>query len=387
MIKERDFSHLRKFPGETGNAFDVFLHRVEIVQRIPWPLFALLLLAVAGLVERFNPLPAGILWAFFLVDWGLLAALPRAGVSYGPPQPPALILAILRSILAIIPGPVMWIVQLIGTAVVIDAFWLEPQRLTISYQHFTSPKINAEKPIRLLHLGDLHVERITRREKRLLEIVEDLKPDLILFSGDVLNLSFLHDPQAWADARSILSQLHAPHGVYMVIGSPAVDLPEIMPELLKDVPIRWLQDEKITVNIGEDQLDILGLNCTHRPHLDSQQLEKLFPRQNGRFTILLYHSPDIAPAAARSGIDLQLSGHTHGGQVRLPGLGAIFTGSLYGKTFESGRKQIDGLTLYITRGIGMEGAAAPRLRFLCPPEVILWEISGSISRVKNLQGG
>ncbi len=379
MIKERDFSHLRKFPGETGNAFDVFLHRVEIVQRIPWPVFALLLLVIAGLVERFNLFSAGILWAFYLVDWGLLAALPLAGRSYGPPQPSVLILAVLRAILAIIPGQLMWLVQLAGTAVVIDAFWIEPQRLTITYQRFTSPKVKAGKPVRLLHLGDLHVERITGREKRLLKMVEELRPDLILFSGDVLNLSYLHDPQSWADARSILSQIHAPHGVYLVVGSPAVDLPEIMPDLLKDLPLTWLRDEKVTLELGEDQLEILGLTCTHRPHLDSQHLEKLAPRQNERFTILLYHSPDLAPAAARLGIDLQLSGHTHGGQVRLPGLGAIFTGSLYGKAFESGRKQIGPLTLYVTRGIGMEGAAAPRLRFLCPPEVILWEISASDS--------
>ncbi len=377
MIKERDFSHLTKFPGETGNAFDVFLHRVEIVQRIPWPVFALLLLLIAGLVERFNPVSAGILWAFFLVDWGLLAALPRAGKSFGPPQPPALILAVLRSILAFIPAPAMWIVQLVGTAVVIDAFWIEPHRLTLSYQRLTSPKIKTAQPIRLLHLGDLHVERITGREKQLLRMVEELKPDLILFSGDVLNLSYLHDPQAWADARTILSQIHAPHGVYMVVGSPAVDLPEIMPDLLKDLPMKWLRDERVTLDFGEDQLDIIGVNCTHRPHIDRPSLDKLASRPEERFTILLYHSPDLAPAAAQHGIDLQLSGHTHGGQVRLPGLGAIFTGSLYGKAFESGRRQIDQLTLYVTRGIGMEGAAAPRLRFLCPPEIILWEISKS----------
>ncbi len=382
MIKERDFSHLSRFPGETGNTFDIFLHRIEIVQRIPRPVFALLLLVIAGLAGHFNPVAAGILWAFFLVDWGLLEALPRAGRSFGPPQPPALILAILRSILAFIPGPVQWILQLAGTGSLIYGLWIEPHRLTISYQKLTSLKLRSQKPLRLLHLGDLHVERTTEREKRLLRIVEEMNPDIILFSGDVLNLSFLHDPQSWADARAILSQFHAPYGVYLITGSPAVDLPEMMPELLKDLPVNWLQDKKVTVEFEKDQLDIIGLTCTHRPHIDSAHLEKLAPGGDDRFTILLYHSPDLAPAAARLGIDLQLSGHTHGGQVRLPWLGAIFTGSLYGKAFESGRRQIGRMVLYVTRGIGMEGAAAPRLRFLCPPEVILWEISGSNSQVK-----
>lgn len=93
--------------------------------------------------------------------------------------------------------------------------------------------------------------------------------------------------------------------------------------------------------------------------------------------ILLYHSPDLAPEAAELGIDLQLSGHTHGGQVRLPFYGAVITGSLYGKALEVGRRQIGSLTLYVTRGLGMEGAGAPRVRFLCPPEIILWEMDGS----------
>jgi len=74
---------------------------------------------------------------------------------------------------------------------------------------------------------------------------------------------------------------------------------------------------------------------------------------------------------------LQLSGHTHGGQVRLPVYGALYAASLYGKRFESGRRQVGDLTLYVTRGIGLEGKSAPRVRFLCPPEIILWEINGA----------
>jgi predicted MPP superfamily phosphohydrolase len=88
----------------------------------------------------------------------------------------------------------------------------------------------------------------------------------------------------------------------------------------------------------------------------------------------LYHTPDLAPVAAAQGVDLQLSGHTHGGQVRLPFFGALFTSSLYGKKFEAGRYQVGALTLYVSRGIGLEGKGAPRARFLCPPEMILWEI-------------
>jgi hypothetical protein len=126
---------------------------------------------------------------------------------------------------------------------------------------------------------------------------------------------------------------------------------------------------------GRRTLELIGIGCTHRPFEDRRPLERLLSTE--RFTVLLYHSPDLAPDAAELGVDLMLSGHTHGGQIRLPGFGALVTSSLYGKAFEMGRYQQDGLTLYVTRGLGMEGSGAPRFRLLCPPEVVLWEIDGS----------
>lgn len=125
----------------------------------------------------------------------------------------------------------------------------------------------------------------------------------------------------------------------------------------------------------------MGISCSHDPAVDGARLVSVLNGDDPEnFTVLLYHTPDLAPEAAAQGIDLQLSGHTHGGQVRLPFFGAIYTSSLYGKRFESGRRQVQNLTLYITRGIGLEGKGAPRVRFLCSPEVILWEING---RAKN----
>jgi len=384
VIEERDFSNLSRFPGETGNLFDIILHRLEAIDRIPWPVFALILAALAGIVSWFEPVHWAILGSFYLLDWLMLVMLPRAGVSFGPPKPPALFLAILRSVFFFLPLPFFVIAQVIGTLLVIDSFWIEPRRLTITHQKLETNKIQPGHSIRVLHIGDIHVERKSAREKKLNEAVRGLSPDVILFSGDILNLSYLHDPISWQDARSVISEWQAPLGVYMVTGSPAVDLPEIMPDLVKDLSIRWLRDEKISIDCNGATIELVGVTCTHRPHLDGEKLALLVPASPDRFTILLYHSPDLAPVAARLGIDLQLSGHTHGGQFRLPFLGALFTGSLYGRALQAGRIKIKDLTLYITRGIGLEGAAAPRLRFLCPPEIILWEITAGNPAEKTI---
>lgn len=376
-MKPVDFSHLRSFPGTTGNDFDVILRRFEGIQKIPAPLFVLLLLGLALIpTAQHWPTLTFILFGFFLSDWLQMALLPRLGVSFGPTKTPTLLLAILRSLFAWLPLPVALPFQIIGTLLVVWGFWIEPQHLTLTRQQIQSPLLQPDQTLRVLHLGDLHVERITARERRLNQQIATLKPDLILFSGDALNLSYLQDPTALAHARQIISEWQAPLGTFLVAGSEAVDLAQVFPSLVEDLPVRWLQNEQITLQKDAQSICLIGLTCTHRPFIDAPILARLVPTHHSQFTLLLYHSPDLAPQAAEMGIDLQLSGHTHGGQVKLPLLGALFTGSLYGRRFQSGRYTLGGLTLYITRGIGLEGKAAPRVRFLCPPEIILWEISG-----------
>ncbi len=384
-----DFSKSRNFPGTVDNDFDIILRRVDDLEKIPALLFAGLLFLVA-IPPTFGHWGWTIgLWAFFLGDWLLLALLPRFGRSYGNPKPPTLILAVLRMLFAFLPLPIAVALQGVGTLLVVDGFWIEPFRLVVTRQSLQSPKLQPGHPVRILHLGDLHVERITQRERHLNQLIQELKPDLILFSGDVINLSYLEDPVAQQDARVILGQWHAPYGVYMVTGSPAVDLEHVFPKLVSGLDnVCWLRDEQVTVRVNDQDINIVGLTCTHKPFQDGPRLEQILAESTAdfaadaasagdNFTILLYHTPDLAPNAANTGkIDLQFSGHTHGGQIRLPGIGALFAGSLYGKRFESGRKKVGSLTLYVTRGIGLEGKAAPRVRFICPPEIILWEIDG-----------
>jgi hypothetical protein len=384
-MHKQDFANRRSFPGTHDNSFDVLLRLLDAIQNLPAPVFAAALFALAVLPTRAQWPHTFLLWAFMLGDWALLAALPRFGKSFGPAKPPAMALAILRLPFALLPPLAAVLLQMTGTALVVYGFWIEPHRVRLTRQTLRSAKLNSGPPLRVLHLGDLHIERITGRERQLIDLVKTLDVDLILFSGDFLNLSYLRDPAAWEAVRWVMGQLSAPRGVFAVTGSPAVDLPDVVPQLLDGLPLRWLHDERVTVAHNGHAVDIVGLNCTHKPFVDGPRLVSVLEQDREglrdlrgleSFTILLYHTPDLAPEAAEAGIDLQLSGHTHGGQVRLPLYGALITASLYGKAVEAGRRRIGGMTLYVTRGIGMEGKGAPRVRFLCPPEIILWELSG-----------
>ncbi len=376
-MQSKDFSRRTRFPGTVTSPFDALLRLDDAVRRVPPPLFAALLFALALVPTRADGLLAFGLWLFFLSDWGLMAALPRAGKSFGPSKPPTLLLALPRALCAALPLPWSALAQLVGTALVVYGFWIEPHRVGVTRQTFRSAKLKpGAPPLRALHLGDLHVERVTAREHQLIELVRALEPEVILFSGDFLNLSNVDDPIAWEQTRAVLRQLTAPLGVFVVTGSPPVDKPQIIPRLLDGLDnLRWLRDERVTITHHGQPIDIVGITCTHQPPVDGATLNSILRGDPDNLTILLYHTPDLAPEAAAQGVDLQLSGHTHGGQVRLPLFGALYTSSLYGKRFEMGRYAIDQLTLYVMRGIGMEGRGAPRVRFLCPPEIVLWEIA------------
>lgn len=384
----RDFSSRTSFPGTEGNRFDVVLRAAEFIEALPAPLFTAILLALAAMPGLARASwPWGALVAIFLLsDWALLAALPRAGRSFGPARPTCLLLAFMRLPFALLPPPLALLAQAVGTLLVVYGFWVEPHRLGVTTEALHTHKLVAGRPLRLLHLGDLHAEiGFTGREAQLLEQVQAARADLILFSGDFLNLSYLRDRRAWEVARRVLRALEAPLGVFAVSGSPAVDQPDILEELLAGLDnLRWLRDEKITLEHDGRAFDLVGLHCTHKPFVDGPRLQTLLGEGlPERFTILLYHTPDLAPEAADAGVDLQLSGHTHGGQVRLPLLGAFYAASLYGKRYEMGRRREGDLTLYVTRGIGLEGKAAPRVRVLCAPEIIVWDVHGTAPQTEE----
>jgi hypothetical protein len=376
-VPRREFSRHWAFTEPARRMALAARQAAELPARIPAPLFALLLALLATAAARGRWGWAAGLWLFMLWDWAMLAMLPRRGVSYGPPQPGTLLLALPRALCGLLPLPFAPALEAVGTAVAFYALWIEPHRIGITRQTLRSTRLRPGAPIKVLHLSDLHVERITDRERRLVELVAAERPDLIVFSGDLLNYSYVDDRETWSACRWVLERLPAPLGTFVVSGSLPADRDDAVAHIMEGLAARWLRDERVTVEHRGQVIDVIGLRCTHRPFLERPRLEALLPTPRQRFTLLLYHTPDLAPDAAELGIDWMLSGHTHGGQVRVPLFGALFTSSLYGKAFEMGRYALGGLTLYVSRGIGLEGSAAPRARFLCPPEVIVWEIDGA----------
>jgi predicted MPP superfamily phosphohydrolase len=273
--------------------------------------------------------------------------------------------------------------------------FIEPHRVGLSRIWLIGGPLPSDvQPLRLLHISDLHVERFGRREEQLLHMVRAINPDLILLTGDYVNLTYVDDPIALSDARRVLAALstdrgtRATGGVFAVLGSPPVDRNSA--PLFNGLDIRVLRDEVVTIDLSiatdgrrqrgdrpDGRLALVGLDCSHNSERDSERLAAVFGQvPSDAFRVLLYHSPELIPVAHKFGVDLYLCGHTHGGQVRLPFYGALLTSSELGKQFEMGYYQLENTHVYVSRGIGLEGLGAPRVRFLCPPEMTLFSVQG-----------
>jgi predicted MPP superfamily phosphohydrolase len=319
------------------------------------------------------------------LDWLLLRALPRFGRSYGPDKPTAMALVTLRAILLFtfnllyVPLWLAAVVMALISALAYYATWIEPFRLGVTHERYVTPEWGVAPPLRLLHVSDLHIERVTPREQALNALMTELRPDLIVYTGDFVNLSNTHDPDSESAIRAVISEWAAPLGVYCIPGTPLVETVERVRTFVNGLNnLKLLTNQWITVNTPSGPLNILGMVTTHDLDIDRAALKKMMlvaPKSG--LSLLLAHAPDLAPEANEAGIDLYLAGHTHGGQIRLPLIGALFSSSRLGKRFIMGRYELGRTTLYTSRGVGLEGLGAPRARFSCPPEIILWEISGT----------
>lgn len=332
--------------------------------------------------------------AFSLVDLIVLVSLPYLQISFGPIWVPLIAWWMARLVILIAwlvstrsqhhieqikslkqrmrPfSMVFYALNITLFAVMLYGFVYEPHNLRVTHLTFSTDRQLPQNTLRIAHISDIHVTRLTQREHDLIKKVAAIKPDLILLTGDYLNLSILDDPSAQQNARWMLSQLDAPLGVYAVNGT--VEGSEEMETLFSGLEITVLENE--TARIKNSDLHLVGVTDSHYAMDDALSLAqtagKLPPVA---FTILLYHTPDLIEAAADIGIDLYLAGHTHGGQIRLPFYGALITFSAYGKQYEMGQYNVGSTTLYVTRGIGLEGSIAPRARFLCPPELVIIDL-------------
>jgi len=200
---------------------------------------------------------------------------------------------------------------------------------------------------------------------RAVDLALKAKPDLVVLTGDYVT----HRAQDIANCARELARLSAPHGVYAILGNHDhwTDA-GVVRAGLEAVGLPVLLNANVCLPVGTADLWLAGVDDVWERHADIDlALEGIPPRAT---TILLAHEPDYADQIAGCGVALQLSGHSHGGQVRLPLFGSPILPT-WGRKYPYGLHRVGDLWLYTNRGVGL---IQPAVRFNCRPEVSIIQL-------------
>jgi predicted MPP superfamily phosphohydrolase len=270
------------------------------------------------------------------------------------------------------------------------AVGIEPYAIDVVHLELCVPRLPpAFDGYTVYQISDLHMHQIGRRERIVRRLLERLPPaDLIAVTGDMI-----HTAAGAAPFLELAQSFQSRDGTYAVFGNSEHKngvRPHAFARTLAEHGVIPLLNAHILIHRGESALALAGVDD---PVNDLDRMAQALHGIPESFcTLLLMHSPDGIAEAVVRGVDVVLSGHTHGGQVALPLVGAPYTHSFLGRRMShgyfAGRKlrHIIGIRpgrtqLYVTRGLGLSGLA---LRFLMRPELTLFTLRRGVPGIRRL---
>lgn len=244
---------------------------------------------------------------------------------------------------------------------------VEPSSLHIQKEVIRSPKLtNAFNNKKIVHFSDTHLgfHYSVNDLNKLVKKINNLSPDIIVFTGDLID-----DPNHLQKEQGIaetLSQLHANDGKFWIYGNHdhgGYGTDKVF-TIMERAGFTLLQNSHIVLEKNNEKLIIAGIDDVM---LGKPDLHTALQHTNPDiFTILLAHEPDFADETVNFPVDVQLSGHSHGGQVRLPIIGHLYT-PLHAEKYVLGKYALaNNLQLFVNGGIGTTRVP---YRFLCKPEI------------------
>ena len=255
------------------------------------------------------------------------------------------------------------------------ALWIEPDRLVTCTYTIAFPQWPAgEPPLRIVHVSDLQTVGECAREHEAAAAINSLQPDMIVITGDYVSGPFFDAGPAIAAARAFLVSLKKPrYGIVCIAGHSEPE--RVRDQVFAGLDVTYLRNEELELDLG-------GAHGARKLRLFGAltlgiDLSKLATRREpGLVTLVATHEPDVSWELEHRGVDLHLAGHTHGGQIAFPLIGAPLTLSSLPRRFARGLHEFGDHLIHVNPGIGMEGDNAPRIRFLCPPEIDLLLLTG-----------
>jgi predicted MPP superfamily phosphohydrolase len=269
---------------------------------------------------------------------------------------------------------VVGVALLLPAALGAYATHVEPYRLRVdTHELVVAERRWGDDPVRVAVLADLQANHIGAHERRAVDEVLALDPDVIILPGDLFQGRTYQLRERRDDFRRELSRLQAPGGVYFVRGDVDQGRVDRTRSLLDGLDhITVLHDEVEETEVGDRTLRIGGTRLDYDSRAaDEVRAELLDTPDDGPFTVLVSHRPDtVLELPPDSRVDLTVAGHTHGGQVVVPVLGPLIANTgIPRDVARGGLHEVDGNTLYVGPGVGMARGEAPQVRFLSRPAV------------------
>lgn len=260
------------------------------------------------------------------------------------------------------------------------AYWVEPNRLTTTYLKYPIPEWNGtDNRIRIAMAGDFHVRHgEAKRLKRVINALREQSPDIILLVGDFAFAS--SDPHKNTLDLPLMSRIFrqlrngGKTPVYACLGNHdyAYGAPQIR-KMLEDADITLLEPGTARLHFGENcEVFLGGVSNKNQREVDPKTIP--FPPEDFYGAALfVVHSPDLVVDLPReAGYALTLAGHTHGGQICLPGrIPFVPHASRIGDQYAHGMFEEGGKDLFVTRGVG---ESRLRMRLFCPPEIVIIDL-------------
>ncbi|MHB8106044.1 MAG: metallophosphoesterase [Candidatus Cryosericum sp.] len=251
-----------------------------------------------------------------------------------------------------------------------EGFLLEPFQLDVKRISVTSPRLPAGfDGMKIVQLSDLHLHRISRAYRMAIDVIARERPSLVVITGDLVDRA-----DQTAACLAFLTELRAVAGVSVVVvpgnwdhrAFPTRQSIAAWHERLKvETGIRVLVNQNVVVHRHGDRMWLVGTDDPYFGHADLDASFKGVP--DTAFALVLTHAPEaFEELAERPAARLVLAGHTHGGQVRLPFIGALRVPSRYGTRFAEGLFKLGDTFFYVNAGMGTSHLP---VRFLCRPEV------------------
>jgi len=235
--------------------------------------------------------------------------------------------------------------------------------LAVSYYQLASRKLTTDR-LRIVALTDLHVSPALPAEyfDHVRTLVAAQDPDLILLTGDYVSLPQNIELLARLFARPWPSRF----GAFAVLGNHDfwTDAPRVR-ETLSAGGVTLVENGCWHLPSDVGKVAICGTDAPWGPELTAAL-------DRSELNVVLSHTPDNVYRLAEQGASLVFAGHTHGGQIRLPGVGSIVVPSRNGRMFDEGHFRVDGVDLFVSSGVGADD---PPLRVYCQPEIFVVDLS------------